>query len=835
MATFEIQRLPGAPKQRGVIESGQRMINWLNEQNLHSSVLIKLNGNELDDDFDIEYRFKPHDHISVFDQPKNMGGIKDLIKAAAPWEALNPIKMTKKTMAALQKTLAGDIKKTPSVATGESPNNDLTGQTNVARLYKGRPNIYGQIRSYPDLIQESLFEFINNKKYITEFMEIGYGRYDVSSVRYSESSLTAMAGASYQIYQPGEVMGTINEGYAFDDVDGQELAGLNEDTGVIKQQATVNSIVQGTYAGGQISVKIIKNANFDYFFGALKPLYVTFVINVTYATASGSVTKNISVNGTLISATLTNDGAVINPVQWYTFVFSDLAGSDIAETPATATINTTVFQITEYEGTVVGPFFAAVESSYLWFHLSGSQGGGKNGPVTIKWWAVDDNNNIVPGTEQSLAVNVKNNSGDQDYVYYTFKVLPAAGKRRHAFSLQRTNNSSDSSKLYILSAHAINIRSNVSYPNDTLVKVTVQETENASGIKDRKYNLLAQRLVISYNRSTGAVDYTLRPSRSFADAVLHEWVMVAKQDVNRIDLPTLYAIADRLSGSQLGYFDYTFSDAKQSLGERIQVICNAARVDINWIGDVLTFWRDEKADVPAAVFGRSNMFWDGFKVGYSMSLPNGYDGVTLDYVDPRTNKKAYIYLQVGVAGISEVTAPTENAMTVSLSGCRNIIQARNRAWLEANRLVQSRLSMTVKVFETTQVVRGAVVQCPDMYDNEQQTGYLKGRVGNVFSTSERLKFTGDMWVVMTDSLGNFRGRYRAYPVVGNTHAFTAASEAFGLNIYDGRRVQTPSRYFLSSSAELNSTIWRVESSKPNGDDTQTLSLVEYTDEIYLND
>ncbi|MBJ9837906.1 host specificity factor TipJ family phage tail protein [Citrobacter portucalensis] len=835
MATFEIQRLPGAPKQRGRLELGVAMVDWLDGQKLHNSVLIRLNGKELDDDFDISYRFKIDDHLAVFDQPQNMGGIKDLIKLSAPWEALNPIKLTKKGIAALQKTLVGDIKKTPSVATGESPNNDLTGQTNVARLYKGRPNIYGQVRAYPDLIQESLFEFIDNKKFITEFMEIGYGHYNVSSVRYSESSLTAMAGASYQIHQPGAVIGTINEGYAFDDVDGQELPGLNEDEGAIKQQATVNSIVQGTYAGGQISVKIIKNTAFDYFFDAIKPLYVTFIINVTYSTASGSVTKNITVNGTLISATLTNDGAIINPVQWYTFVFSDLAGNDIAETPATATINTTYFQLTEYEGTVVGPFFAAVESSYLWFHLSGSQGGGKNGPVTIKWWAVDDDNNIVPGTEQSLAVNVKNNSSDQDYVYYTFKLQPAAGKTRYAFSLQRTNNSSNSSTLYILAAHAINVRSNVTYPTDTLVKVTVQETENASGIKDRKYNLLAERLVISYNRTIGAVDYTLRASRSFADAVLHEWVMVAKQDVSRLDLPTLYAISDGLSDAQLGYFDYTFSDAKQSLGERIQVICSAARVDINWIGDTLTFWRDERVDVPAAVFGRSNMFWDGFKMGYSMSLPNGYDGITLDYVDPRTNKKAYIYLDVGTSDLNEVTAPTENAMTVSLSGCRNILQARNRAYLEANRLVQSRMSLTVKVFETTQVVRGAVVQCPDMYDNEQQTGYLKGRAGNVFSTSERLSFPGDMWVVVTDSLGNFHGRYRAYPVAGNSKAFSAAAEAFDLNIYDGRTVQTPSRYFLANDSELNSTIWRVESSKPNGDDTQTLSLTEYTDEIYLND
>lgn len=78
-------------------------------------------------------------------------------------------------------------------------------------------------------------------------------------------------------------------------------------------------------------------------------------------------------------------------------------------------------------------------------------------------------------------------------------------------------------------------------------------------------------------------------------------------------------------------------------------------------------------------------------------------------------------------------------------------------------------------------------------------------------------------------------RYRAYAVSGNPKAFTAAAEAFELNIYDGSRVQTPSRYFLASSSELNSTLWRVETSKPNGDDTQTLSLVEYTDDIYLND
>ena len=66
-----------------------------------------------------------------------------------------------------------------------------------------------------------------------------------------------------------------------------------------------------------------------------------------------------------------------------------------------------------------------------------------------------------------------------------------------------------------------------------------------------------------------------------------------------------------------------------------------------------------------------------------MSLPGGYDGVALDYVDPLTNKKAYVYLQIDSSGINEVEDATVNAMQISPDGCRNATQANDRAWLEA--------------------------------------------------------------------------------------------------------------------------------------------------------
>ncbi len=668
MVRYELQRLPGAPKQRGVAEEGTPLAELLDSLNLHNDVVVKLNGRELDDDFEITYPLCRNDVVLIFDQPE--GGVGKLINTI-----LRPV--TKILSGAMK--LLGLAPKSGgvSVATGESPNNDVTQQTNRARLYKGRPNIYGQVRAYPDLIQESMFEYISNNKMVTEWMEIGYGHYNISSVRYSESSLVAMAGASYEVYHPGTVIPEIIQGYAFDDVDGQELPGTNEQTSNIVNQATTNNLLAGSFAGGQFYAKIEKQNEFDVFYDSPKPFSVTITVNVSYNTASGLVTKNINVSASLFNSALSDDGTLIDPQQFYEFWFNYLSGPDFEGLPADATVNSTLFTLTQYSTIAVGPFFAALPGDQLWVHLYANEAGGYDGPARITWWQVDTDNNQIPGTEESIDVNVHNDGGNQDYIYRTYKITPVAGFGRYAFRAERTNNSASNSVLYLSGAHAVTIRKNVVYTDDTIVRVTVRQTETQTVASDRKYNCLVQRKVISWTSS--GIDFALRPSRSFADAVLHEWVIIGKQDPSRLDLPSLYAIKDSLPDAQLGYFDWTFSDENQPLGERIQTICNVARVSFNWIGDVLTFWRDERVSNPDAVFARSNMFWEDYKLSWKMSLPGGYDGVTLDYVDPSTNKKTYIYLNVGTSGISEVSDATVNAMQISLDGCRNATQATDRA------------------------------------------------------------------------------------------------------------------------------------------------------------
>ncbi|WP_227719891.1 host specificity factor TipJ family phage tail protein [Yersinia proxima] len=820
MPQIEIQRVPGSPKERVTVDSGVDFFEWFDAQDFHCDVDIVINGRKLSEDDELSFPLCENHRIQIFDQPK--GFIGDILKPV--------FKLVTKVFSWLGMGTGGASFSVAESNTKDSPNNKLTGQTNVARTYQARPDVYGQVRSYPDLIQESMFEFIDNIKYVTEWMNFGLGNYTVTSVRYSESNLTSLAGASYQIFPPGTVIPVINEGFEFDDVDGQEIPGPNESDSFPAYTATSTNVVDGVYAGGQISVRIKKQSEFDYFYDITKPRAVTFVINVTYATASGNVTRDVEITADLFQATLTDDGAIISPQYFYTFYFKNLTGADANTTPTTATVNSTKLIINDNQPLVMGPYFAPIPGNQLWVHFQAQQANEATATYTVVYWKVDDDNAQV-APSQTYSGSISNNSGGQDFRFQTIKLIPTAGYGRYAVQVTRTNNSSDSNSLQLAEVHSVRVRNNEVHTNDTLVRVIVRATEQATGARQRKYNALINRHTITYNLSTRVVDYTLRPSRSFADAVAHTWLIIGRQAPSTIDLYELYSIAASLPDSRLGYFDYTFDDEDISLGDRVQTICDAARVIAFMDDGVLSFVRDQKVDFPMASFNRSNMHSDEYSITYDMTMPGGNDGVELEYVSPTTNKKTFIRYRITATGIVEQAA--ESPIKIKLLGCRNEYQARDRALLEVNRLIHSRIRMACKVFadgEYTYV--GMMIQAADSYDENQQAGYIVQRSGDLFNTNENIKFDGDMYVVITDDTGYTSNRYRAYPRDDTSMGFISGIPDIPLNIWDGDEVQSSSRYIIATLTELDSTLWTVTEKKPNSDGTTSLTLAEYSDKTY---
>lgn len=817
MPIVEIQRVAGTKKERVDLTVGSFFYSdFLVYQQLHNDVMIIVNGRELQEDDELDFEITPTHFIQVFDQPKGVIG-----------DILNPV------FNLVTKVFSFLAPKTPSFSAAESnvkdsPNNRLTGQTNVARAYQARPEIHGQVRAFPDLIQQSMFEYNNNLKTVTEWLNIGIGEYKTESIRFAESDFTAMAGASYKIYRPSEVIPLINEGFEFPDIDGQELPGPNESKDIPQQTAAANEVVSGEIKGGEAAIKIVKQDEFEYFYELTKPRSISMTVNVSYDTPQGSVTKDVKIDAQLVDAKITDDGSLINPVEYYEFFFTNLTGTDLAQLPPNAVVNTTKFILYDNQFLTVGPFFSPVDGDQMWIHLQAQLGGGDNCNATVEIWKINTDNEEIAGTRQSFNTALSANNGARVY-YKTDKVTLNSGRGRYAVQLTRRNNSSDQSIMKIENAHIVRVRENVVFENDTIVNVSVRATEAPTGARERKYNLLATRMHISYDRASKQVDYTLRPSRSFADAALHTWLITAGESEKNIDIDGLYRIYDSLPDERLGYFDYTFDDEDISLGQRIETICNAARVTAYYDNAVLTFSREQSSEFPMTTFNRSNITGNDMKISYDMSMPSGYDGIELEYVEPVRNKKDYIRFRVDENGITEGLSRTPNKIV--LQGCRNRYQAMDRALLEANRLIHQRTSISLTTLaDGGNVYPSDMVLIADTYDSNQQAGYITERKGEVFTTSEKIKFDEEMWVYLTDSMGYTTQKFKAKPRPDTEFGFIASvPEDIELNFYDGYRVQSPSRYVIATSVETDNIKWVITDKRPFGGERYTITATEYFD------
>lgn len=84
----------------------------------------------------------------------------------------------------------------------ESPNNGLAERTNKVRVNGRVPDIYGQVRSTPDLLAPPYKVFENHVEKEVAYMCIGRGAYQVLDARDDTTLIAEIAGASVEVYAP---------------------------------------------------------------------------------------------------------------------------------------------------------------------------------------------------------------------------------------------------------------------------------------------------------------------------------------------------------------------------------------------------------------------------------------------------------------------------------------------------------------------------------------------------------------------------------------------------------------------------------------------------------
>ena len=702
--------------------------------------------------------------------------------------------------------------------TSTASNNQLNASSNSYRPNQAIPDIGGQVVSYPDFVQPSYYEYISGQRVYDEWLCIGVGKYDVSEVRVGDDLIDNILGSSYDIYDVDSVY--------------PELKIVNR-VGESIDVDLLPSIISTGYVNG-VNGQWLEATN-ELIIGSVA---VTKLNPQPGNVLSLNLTGYYIDGGDTITVTVTGD-----------FTVSSSSGGSII---FTADIYPQDFVVTN--GSISNNNFIPAERYYtlkgdaideVWFQLvmpTGiRKGDGTTATVTATLTVEEIDAFGVPTGVNIFSIGAEFTGNTQEAQRATFKITAADGlvPSRYRAKAVRITDSLGDNALDLLTMEGVE---SVTYYTPDFGDVTVLNVKRSSNQRvDRggstKINALVNRKLRIYDNDTGIYGLTYETTRRFCDYafyVLHELMNVP---IDQIDTDALFGIHDSLSDAQLGYFDGTFDSKDVSARDRLEIICNAARVRYWNDGLTWSFVREEANQVRSLLFNRRNLKAGSGAFEQTFPTPNDYDSVTIIYVDPLSNAEKRISKKIvsGVISTGEGIRPLEFDFKV---GIRNDLQAQNRLDLEIRRVLYRPVSVQDTALNDALLARlGSRVAWVDIMDLSTFDGEILGVNGNVYTTSERFApVDGETYYVfITDNVGGVSNSVICTARSdGNIYGFEATG-LFGAYL-SGGIIGAGSRYIIAPSSDLAVTDFTVVSrGRPNEVGECQITLSEYLPELFEAD
>ena len=254
-------------------------------------------------------------------------------------------------------------KPTDQPQTSQSSNNQLTGQTNVARAYQAIPDVYGLRRCWPDLIQPSLSEYVGNQKLITEWLCVSRGKGTITDVKFAETLLADVSGASWGGPSPGVPFEPAVGPSAYPELNDTTLTDVFEPFAAADVNGQELSVDPGTSSYFGDSILTTTNGS------------ATFTLQLFGSSSTLDYLKSIAGTGTA-RVTTNPFGGLVDGVDEVcdvvshvgnTFTFSRPSGNFSADQGPVNVVCTVT--PTGAPG-VVGPFTLPVDSERIWWHVA---------------------------------------------------------------------------------------------------------------------------------------------------------------------------------------------------------------------------------------------------------------------------------------------------------------------------------------------------------------------------------------------------------------------------------------------------------------------------------
>jgi len=734
-----------------------------------------------------------------------------------------------------------------------SPNNALSGQTNIARLLDRVPDPFGEVLSYPDLIAPTVSEFIDNIKYQREYLCVGRGHYLLEDFSSGNTLISDIAGSTVDVYEPGETPPEVLKTRQSNEVSGQLMIGPNEEATVSLGAGDTVTYVSGT------DKATISGADFTAFESGDTVTLVDVWSNDGVDDLSLIGTYTVDTAGatsiTLLSAAAEN-------ANWANF-------DGVTEDILLSTGGDPLDPIIEIPGKnpVIGPFVVpgTTRNAAVWLDLTAPRGLAqgdkldkvKSVSLQFTFEEIDAAGTPV-GPSFVYPITVSDNSRDE--LFWTFKVVEADGlvlDTRYRVKGQRTTDT-DPTEVTLLEdikwARLAGIE-DITAPDvtgTTRVMIETRATQQVAALQERQFNMRATRKVVTWDGEQVVGDIAtgagLTASRRMADCFLHYMLdpALAARSLANVDVESIYLLQDALDGvfdGKKGEFSYTFDNRDTPALEELRLITQAARAFMYREGSRFSATRDEAQPIARGLINRRNKLPDAENRTVSFNRPLDNDGVQLEYNDIDDNVTRLITLPDDLPEDDEHYGQPAavNPIKVEATGIRQYVQAWDRAQFEYRRLIYQRVSVESTVsLDGMLYPLNARIQHVDgtrlsRLESDGEVARVDGR--NVY-TSQECHFRPDTVysVTLRDQEGRPVAPITVTELPGTKCGFRLSRDAgFDILTRGMLGVQRGTLYSFGPDGNELAQAYLLQRKTPDADGNVRLELINYAPEYYAAD